>query len=73
MESRRYLTTPEAAAYLGLSRRTLETLRLRGNGPEYSAPRGHRRIVRYLREDLDTWMVRRSSTSDRTEVPGRVD
>ena len=67
MEDRGYLTTPQAAEYLGLSPRTLEALRLRGGGPAYCSPKGSR-IVRYRRVDLDSWMSRRMSTSDRPEV-----
>lgn len=58
-----YLSTREAAAHLGLSTRTLDRLRVSGDGPVFLRF-GSR--VRYLREDLDTWAMkrRRASTSD---------
>lgn len=45
-----FLKTPEAAAYLGLSRRSLEYWRYRGKGPRYS--RLGRAVV-YAVADLD--------------------
>jgi hypothetical protein len=64
----RYLRTPEAAAYCGLSARTLEKLRLIGGGPAFATPPG-RRFVVYDAADLDDWLHsgRRHSTSN----PGR--
>lgn len=60
----RYLRTPEAARYLGLSPRTLEHLRRVGGGPTFL--RVTRKSVTYLIEDLDQWAQRRRqrSTSD---------
>jgi excisionase family DNA binding protein len=57
------VSTPEAAAYLGLSPATLETLRTRGGGPPFV--KLGRRVV-YRREDLDAWLnaARRRSTSE---------
>ncbi len=59
----RALSTPLAAAYVGLSPATLETLRVRGGGPTFV--KLGRRVV-YRREDLDTWLeaARRASTSE---------
>jgi excisionase family DNA binding protein len=59
-----FLNTPEAAAYLRLSRRTLEKMRSIGGGPRY---RKHGRYVRYHIDDLDKWSTSRtqSSTSER--------
>lgn len=61
-----YHDTASAAAYLGMSPKTLEKLRWAGGGPAYYKLAG----VRYLEEDLDTWIQsrRRISTSD----PGPV-
>lgn len=58
-----FLSTREAAFYLGLSFRTLEKMRLTGNGPRF---RKHGRFVRYHIVDLDAWSEgrRHSSTSD---------
>jgi predicted DNA-binding transcriptional regulator AlpA len=61
----RYLRTPEAARFLGLSGRTLEKHRTYGTGPSYSKIGG--RVV-YAVEDLQAWVSRgdRRSTSDDT-------
>ena len=61
-----FLSTREAAFYLGLSFRTLEKMRLTGNGPRF---RKHGRFVRYHIVDLDAWSEgrRHSSTSDEGE------
>jgi len=61
----RYLRTPEAARFLGLSGRTLEKHRTYGTGPKYSKIGG--RVV-YTLDDLQAWVARgdRRSTSDDT-------
>ncbi len=61
-----YLSTRQAAAYLGVSRQTLEIRRGTGTGPTYCRP-GNSRIVRYFRPDLDAWMrdSRRQHTAAR--------
>ncbi len=61
----RYLRTPEAARFLGLSGRTLEKHRTYGTGPRYSKIGG--RVV-YAVDDLQAWVSRgdRASTSDNT-------
>jgi predicted DNA-binding transcriptional regulator AlpA len=64
----RMLRTPQAAALVGLSRRTLEKLRVQGNGPVF-----HRlgaRAVAYQVADLMNWLVERRhrSTSEYTAV-----
>lgn len=61
----RYLRTPEAARFLGLSGRTLEKHRTYGTGPKYSKIGG--RVV-YRLEDLQAWVSRgnKMSTSDDT-------
>ena len=58
------LYTAEAAFLLGLSPRTLESLRLKGGGPAYYSV--GRRACRYRRCDLNHWLDgrRRKSTSD---------
>jgi len=60
-----YLTTRQAAAYLGVSRQTLEIGRHKGTGPIYCRP-ANSRIVRYFRPDLDAWMQnnRRQHTAE---------
>ncbi len=59
----RCLRTIEAAAYIGLSKSTLEKLRVTGGGPSYSALG---RVVVYRIEDLDAWVSarKRRSTSE---------
>ncbi|MFN8831630.1 MAG: helix-turn-helix transcriptional regulator [Labrys sp. (in: a-proteobacteria)] len=61
----RYLRTPEAARFLGLSGRTLEKHRTYGTGPRYSKIGG--RVV-YALADLQSWVGRggKTSTSDTT-------
>ena len=71
----RYLRTPEAARFLGLSGRTLEKHRTFGSGPAYRKIGG--RVV-YRLEDLQLWAEAgaRQSTSDpgvaSVRVPGRA-
>lgn len=59
----RYLRTPEAGRFLGLSGRTLEKHRTYGTGPSYRKIGG--RVV-YALADLQAWvaMGTRTSTSD---------
>jgi predicted DNA-binding transcriptional regulator AlpA len=59
----RFLRTPEAARFLGLSGRTLEKHRTYGTGPTYRKIGG--RVV-YALGDLQSWADRgaKSSTSD---------
>jgi len=55
-----YLTTAEAARYLGLSARTLKRYRVTGDGPVF-----HRfgARVRYRRAHLDAWAAKRERIS----------
>lgn len=50
------LRRPAAAAYIGLSRRTLEQLDREGRGP---ARIRLGRAIGYLRRDLDRWLAER--------------
>ena len=61
----RYLRTPEAALYLGLSGRTLEKHRTYGTGPTYRKVGGR---VLYTVRDLEDWSAagERKSTRDKT-------
>jgi predicted DNA-binding transcriptional regulator AlpA len=77
----RFLRTPEAARFLGLSGRTLEKHRTYGTGPTYRKIGG--RVI-YALDDLKSWADRgaKKSTSDpgvgtvlpakRTAAPGHV-
>lgn len=62
-DERTVLPTERAAAYLGLSPKTLETLRTRGGGPPFL--KLGRRVV-YRKADLELWLAQRvrRSTSD---------
>ena len=61
----RYLRTPEAARFLGLSGRTLEKHRTFGTGPTYKKIGG--RVV-YALDDLQGWANRGTKVS--TDDPG---
>jgi predicted DNA-binding transcriptional regulator AlpA len=61
----RFLRTPEAARFLGLSGRTLEKHRTYGTGPTYRKIGG--RVV-YALDDLKAWADRGAKTS--TSDPG---
>lgn len=58
------MTTQEAANYLKLSPRTLETMRWRGDGPPFAklSPGRSGRIV-YDRELVDAWIAERTQQS----------
>ena len=47
-----FLSTEQAAFYLGLSARRLQQMRVQGSGPLF---RRHSRYVRYHIDDLDDW------------------
>ncbi len=66
-----FLNTPQAAHYIGLSRRTLEKMRTQGSGPRF---RKHGRYVRYHIADLDDWSQAegRNSTSDTMRKDQRI-
>ena len=70
MDMRKYYTsafvsTKEAAAFLGLSRSWLEAMRLRDDGPAFY--KLGRRVV-YSIGDLDTWAEARRRSSTRGGV-----
>ena len=54
-----FLSTKQAAHYIGLSPRTLERMRRTGEGPRY---RKHGRYVRYHIAELDVWSDSRAKT-----------
>ena len=65
------ITTKQAATILGISYRTLESMRLKGTGPAYS---NVGRLVRYSTETLEEWVLsnQRRSTSDQNEAAAHV-
>lgn len=48
------MTTQQAAEKLGISKRTLEGMRLKGSGPSYVKVG---RLVRYTDELLEQWLL----------------
>ena len=58
------LTTKQAAEILGISDRTLESMRLKGTGPVYTLVG---KLVRYPKAKLDEWLYsnQRTCTSTR--------
>lgn len=50
-----YLSTRQAALYLGLAPRTLANKRSRGEGPRFLKS-GQRGVIRYLKSELDLWI-----------------
>ena len=61
------LTETEAAKIIGFSPRTLQRWRIDGNGPKFL--RISPRAIRYLREDLDSWIGERSCRSTSEVLP----
>lgn len=61
------LDTTGAAAYTGVSRSSLEKLRVYGGGPRY-LKLGRR--VRYRVEDLESWLSERLVSSTSEQLPG---
>ncbi|MFT4251968.1 MAG: helix-turn-helix domain-containing protein [Caulobacter sp.] len=56
-----FLNTAQAAYYVSLAARTLETMRGRGEGPAF---RRHGRFIRYHIDDLDAWSHDHGSRRD---------
>ena len=58
-----FVPETDAAAFLGLSKRTLQKMRVKGGGPEF---RKFGYAVRYKLDDIEAWADarRRRSTSD---------
>lgn len=52
-----YLNTAQAAHFLGISERSMQRMRARGEGP---TPRRHARMVQYHIDDLEAWSRQRS-------------
>ena len=60
-----FLTTGQAAFYVGLSPRTLERMRWASTGPRF---RRHGRYVRYHIVDLEEWSAAHEERSSRHRV-----
>jgi predicted DNA-binding transcriptional regulator AlpA len=65
------LTTEQAATKLGLSERTLEAWRFRGEGPPFLRV-GPRRVA-YSLNDLDSWLRLRRCDPDTARAQGLAD
>lgn len=65
----RYLRTPEAAKFLGLSDRTLEKHRMFGTGPTFLKLGG--RVV-YTMDDLTRWAAKGCRKSTAAKGLGRI-
>jgi predicted DNA-binding transcriptional regulator AlpA len=65
----RFLRTPDAGRFLGLSGRTLEKHRTFGTGPRYRKLGG--RVI-YALSDLQAWADLGAQTSTKDENAGRV-
>jgi hypothetical protein len=61
-----FLTTEQAAFYVGLATETLEKMRRERRGPRF---RKHGRYVKYHIDDLDTWS-KDNSTSETSGQTG---
>lgn len=64
-----FLSTDQAAFYLGLSARKLQQMRKEGTGPLF---RRHSRYVRYHIDDLDDWsrgMAHQARANDNAQQP----
>lgn len=61
----RFLDTNDAAEILGVSKSTLEHMRVRGDGPRYFQPVGNRRVF-YTEPDVLKWLAsgEKRSTSE---------
>jgi excisionase family DNA binding protein len=62
-----FLTTLQAARYLGLADQTLEKMRREHRGPPY---RRHGRYVRYHIAELDAWSKENGGRSGSTKPGG---
>lgn len=59
--SRPMLTTPQAAAVLGVSPATLRTWRARGQGPRYKQPAGPGSSAAYAPEVVELFKMQREN------------
>lgn len=66
------LNTPDAAAYLAVSAKSLERWRTEGCGPAFvKVGPGRRARVRYRKADLDAWIANQTCTSTSQPHPVR--
>ena len=60
-EQQNVLTPGQTGKYVGVGKDTLRLWRSRGEGPRYF--RAGKKLIRYRRADLDSWIEARLSTS----------
>ena len=70
MTTNTLLNAAEAGTYLGgerkpLSYQTLANWRTAGNGPRFTRLNG--RMIRYLRNDLDAWLIKQGRFNSTSE------
>ena len=65
-----FLTTAQAARYVGLTADTLQKMRRKGRGPRF---RRHGRYVRYHIADLGAWSEANAVDAPSRIVPGGVE
>lgn len=65
-----WLSTRQAAAYLGFKETTLEVWRSTGGGPAFYRIAG--RTVRYHQNDLDAWAMDRGPARNTAEADARA-
>lgn len=64
------LDTVNAAAYIGLSKKTMAQWRYRGEGPRFVKPSGNK--VFYYQSDLDAWINRFGRVASTTQNVPRM-
>jgi excisionase family DNA binding protein len=65
-----FLTTSQAARYVGLTDDTLQKMRRQGRGPRF---RRHGRYVRYHIAELDAWSQANAVGGPSADAPGLVE
>lgn len=65
--ARPLLSTPDAAALLGVSPATLRSWRMRGQGPPYKQLAGEGSSAAYAPEDVELFKLRREVAKPRSE------
>lgn len=65
------LDAAQAAAYLGMSTKTLKKWRSKGTGPAYSRISHSHSRVRYRKSALDAWVVAHETPTSTNEKEGQ--
>lgn len=67
MPEKDVLTPAEAAAYIGVGARTLQSWRSKGQGPRFVRIGFGQGRIRYLQAELDAWLGRRTVDTEDSE------